>query len=1344
MSGGPLTPPWMTRPLALLALALVLASPEAAAQPCTTSWISAASGDWNDAANWTAGVPDTTDNACVVVPGTYTVSNTSGAAIAVRSFTFGGAVGTQTLDTSLGIAISQPSTVGDSARVEWSDGAFTGARLDVDGTLVLDGLNFGGRRVEGASALLVTHGPVEWQREEVALYDGGTWEHRGTMTAPLTGNASLDNGGTTDGLFRVASGAIDVAGPFTLSLNTPTIYLGAYLTSSDSSGALELRTRPHVIAGVISGDPAGLVRIDTEIRAQGPNARLNFSGEGVSWESGFLTSGTLLNYGLLVLDGFNFNSRGIDASGGAAQLRNIGTIRWERDEFVLRNGGVLLNDAFIEAPLAASTELNQSGGTSGLLTNSGTIRVTTPYTLSLKTPATHTDATLDATVADAALVLRDEPHTVSGTVSGSPVGLVRIATDTRSATASTELDFGGKGISWESGFLTSGTLTNAGLLVLDGLNFNSRGVQAPAALVNASGATIRWEQDEFTLDGGRLSNLSGATIDAALVSSTVLRDGATEGLFDNNMGTLQVSGPNTLTIESPSLHTDATLDATVADAALVLRDGPHEFSGTTSGDPVGLVRLAGDFSATVSSGSTFDFGGEGLSWESGFLTDGIATNTGLIVLDGINFNTRGLNTGSLTNEGVVEWVQDEFVIADGARWDNGGFGPGLSGELRATGGNRVRLIGLDGDVGEFALNGGSGRLFIEGPGTLEVDVNFRQLAASVIGGTGTLDLLGAPSTTQAGFTAPGLSPGTLTWTGKPWTPFPAASGLRVEIGGSTAGTDYDLLSISGTAELDGTLEIEIADGQAPAVGESFTVLTASGVTGTFSAVATPPGYAVSVAYNSTDVTVTVDAVGVETVLEGSEGWRMLAPAFAGQTYDDVLGPILTTGFPGSDLPNRGANTFLYDESVTTDTDGDGFADQADGYVLPSAQGDPFPLGTGAFVYVYAEQDGVGSPEGFPQTIVQSGVGQTAAFAFDPSFTSSGNADADGWTLMGNPFAYSMDWADAAWTRTGMSNSVYVWDLATAQYRTHNTLLGDLPDGLVAPGQGFWVQATAPSPALEAPASARTTGATFYARPPAVEHVELRMRAASGEGPGEASAYVAFVPGAEAGADPYDAFELAPAAGDALALWTGRLTDGVGLDIQALPPEAASGASVDVGVQAWEDWAPAAAEVVLMWPTLPGDVPLSLLDRETGATVDLRETTSYAFTIGAAGRPLASPGEASRPARPAAAPRPRFMLSMGTPVSGGDEAAPVTALYAPRPNPASSRAVVPYALAEAGAVRVAVYDLLGREVAVLADGPAARGAHEAPLDTRTLAPGVYVMRMTASGGFTEARRLTVVR
>ena len=1179
MSGGPLTPPWMTRPLALLALALVLASPEAAAQPCTTSWISAASGDWNDAANWTAGVPDTTDNACVVVPGTYTVSNTSGAAIAVRSFTFGGAVGTQTLDTSLGIAISQPSTVGDSARVEWSDGAFTGARLDVDGTLVLDGLNFGGRRVEGASALLVTHGPVEWQREEVALYDGGTWEHRGTMTAPLTGNASLDNGGTTDGLFRVASGAIDVAGPFTLSLNTPTIYLGAYLTSSDSSGALELRTRPHVIAGVISGDPAGLVRIDTEIRAQGPNARLNFSGEGVSWESGFLTSGTLLNYGLLVLDGFNFNSRGIDASGGAAQLRNIGTIRWERDEFVLRNGGVLLNDAFIEAPLAASTELNQSGGTSGLLTNSGTIRVTTPYTLSLKTPAT---------------------------------------------------------------------------------------------------------------------------------------------------------------------HTDATLDATVADAALVLRDGPHEFSGTTSGDPVGLVRLAGDFSATVSSGSTFDFGGEGLSWESGFLTDGIATNTGLIVLDGINFNTRGLNTGSLTNEGVVEWVQDEFVIADGARWDNGGFGPGLSGELRATGGNRVRLIGLDGDVGEFALNGGSGRLFIEGPGTLEVDVNFRQLAASVIGGTGTLDLLGAPSTTQAGFTAPGLSPGTLTWTGKPWTPFPAASGLRVEIGGSTAGTDYDLLSISGTAELDGTLEIEIADGQAPAVGESFTVLTASGVTGTFSAVATPPGYAVSVAYNSTDVTVTVDAVGVETVLEGSEGWRMLAPAFAGQTYDDVLGPILTTGFPGSDLPNRGANTFLYDESVTTDTDGDGFADQADGYVLPSAQGDPFPLGTGAFVYVYAEQDGVGSPEGFPQTIVQSGVGQTAAFAFDPSFTSSGNADADGWTLMGNPFAYSMDWADAAWTRTGMSNSVYVWDLATAQYRTHNTLLGDLPDGLVAPGQGFWVQATAPSPALEAPASARTTGATFYARPPAVEHVELRMRAASGEGPGEASAYVAFVPGAEAGADPYDAFELAPAAGDALALWTGRLTDGVGLDIQALPPEAASGASVDVGVQAWEDWAPAAAEVVLMWPTLPGDVPLSLLDRETGATVDLRETTSYAFTIGAAGRPLASPGEASRPARPAAAPRPRFMLSMGTPVSGGDEAAPVTALYAPRPNPASSRAVVPYALAEAGAVRVAVYDLLGREVAVLADGPAARGAHEAPLDTRTLAPGVYVMRMTASGGFTEARRLTVVR
>src|SRR5690606_14400708 len=58
--------------------------------------------------------------------------------------------------------------------------------------------------------------------------------------------------------------------------------------------------------------------------------------------------------------------------------------------------------------------------------------------------------------------------------------------------------------------------------------------------------------------------------------------------------------------------------------------------------------------------------------------------------------------------------------------------------------------------------------------------------------------------------------------------------------------------------------------------------------------------------------------------------------------------------------------------------------------------------------------------------------------------------------------------------------------------------------------------------------------------------------------------------------------------------------------------------------------------------------------------------------------------------------------------GVDEAPAETALHAPAPNPAAGRVVVRYDVAKAGRVRVTVYDLLGREVAMLVDGAVAAG------------------------------------
>ena len=79
----------------------------------------------------------------------------------------------------------------------------------------------------------------------------------------------------------------------------------------------------------------------------------------------------------------------------------------------------------------------------------------------------------------------------------------------------------------------------------------------------------------------------------------------------------------------------------------------------------------------------------------------------------------------------------------------------------------------------------------------------------------------------------------------------------------------------------------------------------------------------------------------------------------------------------------------------------------------------------------------------------------------------------------------------------------------------------------------------------------------------------------------------------------------------------------------------------------------------------------------------------------------------------------------------------------RPNPAVNEATVSFELATPSAVVVSVFDALGREVRRRDLGTRIAGADAVALDTRGLAPGVYVVRLEA-GDAHRTRRLTVVR
>ena len=78
-----------------------------------------------------------------------------------------------------------------------------------------------------------------------------------------------------------------------------------------------------------------------------------------------------------------------------------------------------------------------------------------------------------------------------------------------------------------------------------------------------------------------------------------------------------------------------------------------------------------------------------------------------------------------------------------------------------------------------------------------------------------------------------------------------------------------------------------------------------------------------------------------------------------------------------------------------------------------------------------------------------------------------------------------------------------------------------------------------------------------------------------------------------------------------------------------------------------------------------------------------------------------------------------------------------------PNPFNPGTTIAFTLPRASDVKLGVYDLLGREVAVLVQGRREGGTHAVTLDARGMASGMYLYRLEA-GGAVHVRSLLVIR
>lgn len=106
---------------------------------------------------------------------------------------------------------------------------------------------------------------------------------------------------------------------------------------------------------------------------------------------------------------------------------------------------------------------------------------------------------------------------------------------------------------------------------------------------------------------------------------------------------------------------------------------------------------------------------------------------------------------------------------------------------------------------------------------------------------------------------------------------------------------------------------------------------------------------------------------------------------------------------------------------------------------------------------------------------------------------------------------------------------------------------------------------------------------------------------------------------------------------------------------------------------------------------------------------------------------------------------RYGLDFDMTTAGEAEGLPTAALALEKayPNPFTDATTLAYVLTQSSSVRLTVYDVLGREVAVLVDGARTAGSHEVRFHAAGLPSGLYVARLQ-SGREVQTVRLTLAR
>ena len=468
---------------------------------------------------------------------------------------------------------------------------------------------------------------------------------------------------------------------------------------------------------------------------------------------------------------------------------------------------------------------------------------------------------------------------------------------------------------------------------------------------------------------------------------------------------------------------------------------------------------------------------------------------------------------------------------------------------------------------------------------------------------------------------------------------------------------------------------------------------------------------------------------VSTIINGSVGFRLMSTPVSNGTYTDLLAELWTQGMTGSDAAGAA------DDNVWS------FAlFGGGGWSAVSNLGTAMTPGAGFLLYVFTDTDNDGDND-LPVYLSVSGSENSG----NVTYPASGSIDASQYGLAGNPYYTAIDFDDV--TKNNVEATVYVYDDAKsggAGYISWNGSSGDLAKGIIAPFQGFWVQATGSgSGSIQIQEADKSTSSGTFYRLMDTEQVGSMYLEFSDNNGGYSKTWFSYNTDGEVGKDSRDAHRLMP------LMATSRLAamsfaGDQALDINNLPFDHGSDIDVPLDVLSLqledEQYVTGASEVSMSWNTdnLPEHIELILTDNLTGDVVDLNNELDYTFTTEPKGSFSATYQEAVGIYPLLGDARFTLHTSYGALDNEHEVALPsVYALDPVYPNPFNPRTTVRFDVPEVSRVELEVYDITGSLVETLLDEKMVPGGHQFSWEPKSLSTGVYFLKLhTANQTFTQ--------